>query len=362
MTGKDNVRKKFTQLFFLAPQDKGYYVLNDVLRFVETNEISQTNSVSAASPIPSAEVVGNAFVEQYYYILHHSPQLVHKFYQDSSSLRRPDANGVMTTVTNMQAINDKILSLKYEDYKAEIKTADAQDSYGKGVIVLVTGCMTGKDNVRKKFTQSFFLAPQYNGYYVLNDVFRFVEEKEISQTNSVSANGISESAEEVALTTEPGHCVNSVHWPGEVHMFFTDEGHSIYVRNLPYDATVEQLGEEFKKFGPIKPGGIQLRSSKQGFCFGFVEFESLSSMQNAIEASPVTIGERQAVIEEKRTTTRASHFMVKISFISVISNKKNYFEGQKYYNRNFVILIAKFQEEITPYTLFSLTNYICTFF
>ena len=106
-----------------------------------------------------------------------------------------------------QAINEKILSLKYEDYKAEIKTADAQDSYGKGVTVLVTGCMTGKDNVRKKFTQSFFLAPQDKGYYVLNDLFRFVEENEISQTNSVPANGISESAQEVALTTEPGRNV-----------------------------------------------------------------------------------------------------------------------------------------------------------
>lgn len=47
-----------------------------------------------------------------------------------------------------------------------------------------------------------------------------------------------------------------------LHVFFTAEGHSIYVRNLPYDATVEQLDEEFKKFGPIKRDGIQVRSSK----------------------------------------------------------------------------------------------------
>lgn len=40
------------------------------------------------------------------------------------------------------------------------------------------------------------------------------------------------------------------------------EGHSIFIRNLAYDATVEQLEEEFKKFGPIKSNGIQVRSSK----------------------------------------------------------------------------------------------------
>ncbi|CAL5445002.1 unnamed protein product [Camellia sinensis] len=81
----------------------------------------------------------------------------------------------MTLVTTMKAINEKILSLDYGNYKAEIKTVDAQESYKKGVIVLVTGCLTGKDNVRKKFTETFFLAPQKKNYFVLNDVVRYVE-------------------------------------------------------------------------------------------------------------------------------------------------------------------------------------------
>lgn len=68
--------------------------------------------------------------------------------------------------------------MDYKNYKAEIKTADAQDSHKDGVIVLVTGCLTGKDNKRRKFSQTFFLAPQDKGYYVLNDVFRYVEDNE----------------------------------------------------------------------------------------------------------------------------------------------------------------------------------------
>jgi len=51
---------------------------------------------------PSAQVVANAFVEQYYHILHHSPELVYKFYEDSSVLSRQDENGEMTSVTTMQ--------------------------------------------------------------------------------------------------------------------------------------------------------------------------------------------------------------------------------------------------------------------
>ncbi|XP_058113159.1 nuclear transport factor 2-like [Magnolia sinica] len=62
------------------------------------------------------------------------------------------------------------------------------------------------------------------------------------------------------------------------------EGHSIYIHGLPLNATVPQLKEEFKKFGPIRTGGVQVRSNKQhGFCFSFVEFESSSSMHSAIE-------------------------------------------------------------------------------
>ncbi|XP_059440954.1 nuclear transport factor 2 isoform X2 [Corylus avellana] len=381
------------------------------------------------APAPTAQVVGNAFVEQYYHILHQSPELVHRFYQDSSLLSRPDANGNMATVTTMQAINDKILDFNYEEYAAEIKTADAQESYEKGVIVLVTGCLTGKDNLKRKFTQTFFLAPQDKGYFVLNDVFRYIEENEHLQTNPVSVNGVNEIIATAALTPEPepahapehpavdpatsfeaedlndgaevcdpsdneegsvvedevikpstdagqnevltevdstdvasapaaeddapkksyasivkvmkGTTSNSVHvatrnfravptnpeqWsqvsakpapapeasaptsdiaPESSNVPEEAEGYSIYVRNLPYNATVAQLEEEFKKFGPIKLGGIQVRSNK-GFTFGFVEFEAIDSMHRALEASPITIGDRQAVVEEKRTTTRVS--------------------------------------------------------
>ncbi|KAK8604097.1 hypothetical protein V6N13_096560 [Hibiscus sabdariffa] len=364
--------------------------------------------------IPSAEVVGNAFVEQYYPALHHSPNLVHRFYRDSSRLSRPDMYGNMTTVTTMQEINEKVRSLNYDDYIAEIKTTDAQDSFEKGVIILVTGCLTEKDNTRRKFTQTFFLAPQENGYFVLNDVFRYVEDKELQ--NSVPVN-INEQASTSALATEPepthdhpvevsrtypeddinnggevfdpsdneeGSTIEEVVEPQNIeahresivavdpapavledapkksyasivkvmksntastpvyvptnnvrvapkepHSIFSAkpapvaeaalpnsdnanrssndngeaEGHSIYVRNLPYTATPAQLEVAFKKFGHIKHNGIQVRSNK-GFTFGFVEFENASSVQSALEASPITIGDRQAAVEEKRTNTR----------------------------------------------------------
>lgn len=94
--------------------------------------------------------------------------------------------------------------MDYKNYKAEIKTADAQDSHQEGVIVLVTGCLTGTDNVRRKFTQTFFLAPQEKGYFVLNDIFRYVEEKESSETTASLVNGITDKPSAVPLTSDPG--------------------------------------------------------------------------------------------------------------------------------------------------------------
>ncbi|CAG7883379.1 unnamed protein product [Brassica rapa] len=369
-----------------------------------------TMAQQEASPSPGAEVVGRAFVEQYYHILHQSPGLVHRFYQDSSLLTRPDATGAVTTVTTMLAINDKIMSLKYEDYTAEIETADAQESHERGVIVLVTGRLTGTDNVRKKFSQTFFLAPQDKGYFVLNDVFRFLEEKEVTTqaingttTRDVQApvepervvvsheaeaepepvatieeeedlenvaevynpsdkdEGVVVDAEPIEPPTQlshsevpsvpqgdaPKHSYASIlklmksgpaptqvarskprvaapvvtkpkpaappaepaaaaeNVPNSSNVDVEDDGHSIYVRNLPFDTTPTQLEEVFKSFGAIKHEGIQVRSNKQqGFCFGFVEFETASGKQSALEASPVTIGDRQAVLEEKKTNSR----------------------------------------------------------
>ncbi|CAI9276905.1 unnamed protein product [Lactuca saligna] len=381
----------------------------------------------APSTTPSVQVVGNAFVEQYYHILHHSPDMVHKFYQESSFVSRPDEDGVMITVTTMKGINEKICSLDYTAYKAEIKTADTQESYKDGVIVLVTGCLIRKeDNQRKKFIQSFFLAPQDKGYFVFNDVFRYVDEiKSLDDNNHlVVVEGIDDNqtlpliqdppsqALDISIDKEVQNIVeetqsqsqskdvveienNEIKSQSQIHPPIIEEsissiipvedapkmsyasilssqmkrnnkayvpsnnnnnnnntlratptkienkivadvaqshphpsevstptppvasssissprshddgdGYSVYVRNLPLNATVTQLEIEFNKFGPIKPGGIQVRSNKLGFCFGFIEFQDFTSMQNAIQNSPVVIGDREAVVEIKRTTTR----------------------------------------------------------
>ncbi|KAG4377584.1 hypothetical protein GLYMA_18G159100v4 [Glycine max] len=357
---------------------------------------------------PAADIVGNAFVDQYYHMLHESPELVHRFYQDVSKLGRPEQNGIMGITTTMFDINKKILSLGYGELSAEIVSVDAQESYGGGVIVLVTGFMIGKDDIKQKFTQCFFLAPQEKGYFVLNDVFRYVDENgiqgsahdigtpappdtvadpsvletQVSEQISVTAEdggeevynpengqaaieeeeapvpevldeipddsqmvaGLASQIEEVPkksyayIVMKEGAAPSSTVTPVSVKSAHKSqeqqgiaapppssisetngsiintnevgnnqeteaEGYSIYVKGLPPTATPAVLENEFKKFGPIKSGGIQVRSQK-GFSFGFVEFEVASAVQSALEASPILINGRQVVVEEKRSTNR----------------------------------------------------------
>ncbi|KAK8556584.1 hypothetical protein V6N12_002982 [Hibiscus sabdariffa] len=340
----------------------------------ETFNISHFQQMALETATPSAFVVGNAFVEQYYRVLYDSPELAHRFYHDSSVLSRPDSNGVMTSVTTMQGINEKILSLDYKNYKAEINTADAQKSYKEGD----------------------------NGYFVLNDVLRYVEDGERESLENQKVNGVHDaprvpsaaeheptqgvdpsptdtatslveenqnvaeqasdpSDKEIQLVNEkealpasqshsnsndmpvvesassaqedtqkksyasivkvpkgssgptrvyvptnssrmlppktesqppvsPAPAPPEASTPSSIDAHESNdipeevEGHSIYIKNLPFNVTPAQLEQEFKKFGPIKQGGVQVRNNKQqGYCFGFVEFLSLSSMNDAIQ-------------------------------------------------------------------------------
>lgn len=111
----------------------------------------------------------------------------------------------------MQAINEKILSLDFRNCFTEIETADSQLSHMNGVFIVVTGTLIGTDNVKRKFTQSFFLAPQQTGgYFVLNDVFRFIKEDYLGEINQLVVNESENNGADGALTPEPGTIITDL--------------------------------------------------------------------------------------------------------------------------------------------------------
>ncbi|KAL5195663.1 putative G3BP-like protein [Glycine soja] len=131
--------------------------------------------------------VGTYFVGQYYHVLETNPELVYQFYSDASTMVRIDGNA-RDTATAMLQIHALVMSLSF--IGIEIKTAQSLESWSGGVLVMVSGSVQLKGyNVRRQFMQTFFLAPQEKGFFVLNDVFHFVEEEPVHHHQPVKENG-----------------------------------------------------------------------------------------------------------------------------------------------------------------------------
>ncbi|GJZ18993.1 putative G3BP-like protein isoform X1 [Tanacetum coccineum] len=178
-------------------------------------------------PVITASQVGTFFVGNYYQVLQAQPDFVHQFYNDTSTLLRVDGVNRQTassmlydrflssillvvllvidivglmlfmafeaTITEffdrvlsvdlhlddfVHQIHALVMSLNYTGI--EIKTVHALDSWDRGVLVLVSGSVHLKDFAsRRNFVQTFFLAPQETGYFVLNDIFQFVDDQTI---------------------------------------------------------------------------------------------------------------------------------------------------------------------------------------
>nr|KYP57717.1 Putative G3BP-like protein [Cajanus cajan] len=75
----------------------------------------------------------------------------------------------------MQQIHSIVSLLNFTTI--EIKTINSLESWDGGVFVMVSGFVKIKDiSGRRKFVQTCFLAPQEKGYFVLNDMFHFIDD------------------------------------------------------------------------------------------------------------------------------------------------------------------------------------------
>ncbi|TFL01656.1 hypothetical protein BDV98DRAFT_548291, partial [Pterulicium gracile] len=151
-----------------------------------------TNSDS--SVVPSE--VGWQFVPQYYTFVNKHPQRLHCFYTKTSTFIHGTEGEEITPCHGQQEIHAKITSIGFEDCKVFIHSVDAQSSANGGIILQVIGEMSNNAEPWRKFVQTFFLAEQPNGYFVLNDIFRFLKEE------SPEGDEASEAESDAAATEE----------------------------------------------------------------------------------------------------------------------------------------------------------------
>lgn len=130
---------------------------------------------SKASVVPSE--VGWQFVSQYYTFVNKQPHRLHCFYTKNSTYIHGVEGEDSAACHGQQEIHNKILSIGFQDCKVFIHSVDAQSSASSGIIVQVIGEMSNSGEAWRKFAQTFFLAEQPNGYFVLNDIFRYLKEE-----------------------------------------------------------------------------------------------------------------------------------------------------------------------------------------
>ncbi|KAH0456143.1 hypothetical protein IEQ34_014050 [Dendrobium chrysotoxum] len=322
------------QSFYLAPQEKGgYVVLNDIFMFVDPSQPSGANQVIVNGANGDS---ADALTLEPEPTLVQEPQVVTSVEHETLHAVEDIDNG-----------EEVIKPMEHDPPEASIVVAaDPEVNVGQSddqPVSEVAVSVSQEDELKKSYA-SIVKVYKVSKSSALNSMP--VSKPKVSlpkaapKVDAVNPDKHPTPSSKPSITSEatvstadnvPENNSNDV------------EGHSIYIRNLPLSTTPEEVEVEFKKFGPIRPGGVQVRNHKvERFCFGFVEFESLDSMQASIKSSPITIGGRRAFVEEKRTTTRVVNGVVTNSsnggrgryLVGRGSYRNDNFRGQRGYGGN----------------------------
>jgi hypothetical protein len=101
--------------------------------------------------------------------------------------------------------------LDYQDCKVRVTNVDSQAS-DSNIVIQVIGEMSNKSEPHRKFVQTFILAAQTNGYFVLNDIFRYIsdddEEAVPEQQAPATSSGFREPAPTAAETVTPKESIS----------------------------------------------------------------------------------------------------------------------------------------------------------
>ncbi|KAE8306984.1 hypothetical protein BDV41DRAFT_569430 [Aspergillus transmontanensis] len=153
-------------------------VANNASNFQPAQSTTPTNvPPSEQKNAISKDEVGWYFVEQYYTNMSRSPDKLHLFYSRRSQLVFGTEAESVPVAVGQKAINEKIKQLDFQDCKVRVLNVDSQASFDN-ILISVIGEISNKSEPSRKFIQTFVLAEQPNGYYVLNDIFRYLVDEE----------------------------------------------------------------------------------------------------------------------------------------------------------------------------------------
>lgn len=121
------------------------------------------------------------FVEQYYTTLSKTPEKLHLFYGKRSQFVYGQEGQSANVSVGRQNIQDRIKDLDLQNCKVRVSNVDSQASF-ENIVIQVIGETSSNAGDPKKFVQTFVLAQQPSGYFVLNDILRFIDEEGEEET------------------------------------------------------------------------------------------------------------------------------------------------------------------------------------
>ncbi|GAA6061827.1 hypothetical protein JCM10212_001133 [Sporobolomyces blumeae] len=166
-------------------------------------DTSDKSSMAKSNDATDSARIGWAFLSQYYSYLNKDPARLHCFYTKRSTLIHSTEGEETTACYGQQEIHAKIMSLAFEDCKVYISNVDSQSSAEGGIIVQVIGEMSNANGSWRKFAQTFFLAEQPNGYFVLNDICRYIKEEGEDEASTPAAASAAAAATATTSTSGP---------------------------------------------------------------------------------------------------------------------------------------------------------------
>ncbi|KAF7556344.1 hypothetical protein G7046_g6335 [Stylonectria norvegica] len=174
-------------------------------QFQPTSAAGDSSAQPAAGNNLSKDEVGWYFVEQYYTTLSKSPEKLHLFYGKRSQFVYGLEAEVANVSVGRQAIQERIKQLDFQDCKVRVSNVDSQASFDN-IVIQVIGETSNKAGEPKKFVQTFVLAQQPSGYFVLNDILRYIDEESDDESAETAAEETIEEPEaavEAAAPVEP---------------------------------------------------------------------------------------------------------------------------------------------------------------
>eukprot|EP00210_Caulerpa_lentillifera_P002825 g2699.t1 len=149
---------------------------------------------------PSSRAIADQFCQQYYTVFSSYSRYLYRFYNKSSTQSITetfeDGNSNEEFSKTHQEIHD-VISRLFSDAKVQFEHISSQFSQNGGVLIQVTGILSRKGFKESNFTQSFFLAVQERGFFVLNDILNITPRHGTRTSTGNEANNTS--APEVVL-------------------------------------------------------------------------------------------------------------------------------------------------------------------